>query len=125
MGGRQGRAAVEILLKVPQVLLMSVVLLQIKIWRETVNNVKYMSIKRRVKSAAEEDAPDLGNRIVTGLAVVLLTIGLTSAMLFAAGIVDLSNLSNSIFGIYSLFLCLSGTYYTFQLHKIISKMMGS
>ena len=123
--GRQGRAAVEILLKVPQVLLMSVVLLQIKIWRETVNNVKYMSIKRRVKSAAEEDVPDLGNRIVTGLAVVLLTIGLTSAMLFAAGIVDLSNLSNSIFGIYSLFLCLSGTYYTFQLHKIISKMMGS
>ena len=29
------------------------------------------------------------------------------------------------FGIYSLFLCLSGAYYTFQLHKIISRMMGS
>ena len=123
--GRKGRAAVEILLKVPQVLLMSVVLLQIKIWRETVNKVKYMSIKRRVKSAAEGDAPDLGNRIVTGLAVVLLTIGLTSAMLYATGIVDLSNLSNAIFGCYSLFLCLAGSYYTYQLHNIISKMMES
>ena len=80
------------------------------------NNVKYMSIKRRVKSAAEEDVPDLGNRIVTGLAVVLLTIGLTSAMLFAAGIVDLSNY-RTLFLAFTRFFFVCQTYYTFQLQN--------
>ena len=45
--GKKGKSGSGNFVKVPQVLLMSVVLLQIKIWRETVNNVKYMSIKRR------------------------------------------------------------------------------
>ena len=124
---RKDRMSVEFLLKVPQVLLMTIVLFQIKIWRQTVNNVKYMSTKRRTKSAAGKDQQrtSLENKIITGFALFLLTVGISSALLFAFNIVDVTTPANFVFGLYSLALCVGGTYYAVQLSKIIAQMLES
>ncbi len=124
---RQERTPTEFLLKVPQVLLMTIVLFQIKVWREVVKKAKYVTRKRRVKSEIGKDMQrmSLEDKVITGLAFSLLSIGLSSAFLYAANIVDISNVANIIFGLYSLALCIGGAYYSIQLQKIIHQMLES
>ena len=115
--GRQNRHAVDFLLKMPQIMCLAAVLMQVKMWRRTVNNAKQM------RSKAKNEQTE--TNIISVLVLILVIVGFSSTTLYSFNVVDLSNLSNGIFALYCLAMCIAGAYYGKNLGHLIHQMIES
>ena len=125
--------AAEFFLRIPQILLFLVLLLQIKSWRQTVRDTTNFKSRKSVIHKANTLSDSVGNIatridnivIFTLMVVLILVSILTYALYPVLGSKIASNIYNFTAALYVLILIPSAGYYTWKIHKLILKMKKS